>query len=99
MASPTIAVLVSFRSELDHDEVVRAMSERAPGFRALEGLEQKYYLKGEGAGEYGGLYLWRSQDDLVDYRMSDLAATISSAYRIAGAPEVQVFEILMPVRD
>jgi hypothetical protein len=33
------------------------MKERAPEFRALEGLEQKYYLERSEPGEYGGFYL------------------------------------------
>jgi heme-degrading monooxygenase HmoA len=96
---PTYAVLVRLRSELDRDEIVRIMHERAPEFRAWEGLEQKYYLEGPEPGEYGGFSLWRSRDDLVQYRSSELAATIAEAYGAVGAPSVEVFEIVMPLRD
>lgn len=48
--------------------------------------------------EYGGFYLWRSLDDVTEYRESELAATIAAAYRGAGAPTVDVFEIVMPLR-
>lgn len=98
MSQPTYAVLVRLESELDRDEIERIMKERAPEFRALEGLEQKYYLEGPGPGEYGGFYLWRSFDDVVEYRESELAATIAAAYQVVGAPSVEVFKVLMPLR-
>ena len=99
MARPTYAVLVRLETELDHDEIVRIMNERAPEFRALEGLEQKYYLQGQEPGRYGGFYLWRSLDDVVRYRESELAATIAAAYKGVGEPSVTVFQVVMPLRD
>ncbi len=100
MGKPTFVVLVKLGTELDEDELVRRMRERAPQFRALDGLEQKYYLKSMAEpGTYGGLYLWRSLEDVQEYRSSELAATIASAYETVGAPSVDVFEILMPLRD
>jgi heme-degrading monooxygenase HmoA len=99
MSGPTYAVLVRLKTDLDHDEIVRILNERAPEFRALEGLEQKYYLHDPSTGEYGGFYLWRSQEDVVAYRQSELAASIAAAYHVVGEPEVQVFQILMPLRS
>lgn len=99
MSHPTHAVQVRLRSSLSHDEIMKVINERAPEFRALEGLEQKYYLHDPETGEYGGFYVWRSIDDVVKYRESDLAASIAAAYQGVGAPEVTVFEILMPLRD
>ena len=85
-------------SKLSHDEIVEIMRQRAPEFRALDGLEQKYYLHNPATGEYGGFYVWRSLDDVVAYRESDLAASIAAAYQGVAAPEVTVFEIVMPLR-
>jgi heme-degrading monooxygenase HmoA len=99
LPQPTYAVLVRLRSELDRDEIERIMKERAPEFRALEGLVQKYYLEGPEPGEYGGFYLWRSLDDVVEYRESELAATIAAAYQGVGTPSVEVFKVVMPLRD
>ena len=99
MAHPSYAVLVRVRSELDRDEIERIMKERAPEFRALDGLVQKYYLEGPEPGEYGGFYLWRSLDDVVEHRESELAATIAAAYQGVGGPSVEVFKVVMPLRD
>jgi hypothetical protein len=99
MPTPTYAVQVSLQSELSHDEIVSIMQERAPEFRAIEGLEQKYYLYDRESGEYGGFYIWRSLDDVVHYRESELAASIAAAYQGIDTPKVTVFEILMPLRN
>ena len=98
MSNPTHAVHVRMHSKLSHDEIVAIMEQRAPEFRALEGLEQKYYLHDPATGEYGGFYVWRSADDVREYRESDLAASIATAYRGVAEPEVTVFEIVMPLR-
>lgn len=98
MANPTHAVHVRMKSNLSHDELMSIMHERAPEFRALEGLEQKYYVHNPETGEYGGFYVWRSLDDVMEYRASDLAASIGAAYQAVAAPEVTVYEIVMPLR-
>ena len=98
MSNPTHAVHVRMKSKLTHDEIVQIMNERAPEFRALEGLEQKYYLHDPATGEYGGFYVWRSLDDVVQYRESVLAASIAAAYQGVAAPEVSVYGIVMPLR-
>lgn len=98
MSEATYAVLVRLKTDLDPSEIERIMEERAPEFRALEGLEQKFYLEGSGPGEYGGFYLWRSLDDVAKYRESELAATIAQAYQGIGAPSVDVFRVVMPLR-
>ncbi len=90
MSDPTHAVHVRMHSKLSHDEIVAVMQERAPEFRALEGLEQKYYLHDPETGEYGGFYVWKSLDDVVAYRASDLAASIGAAYQGVAAPDVTV---------
>lgn len=100
MSTPTYGVLVRMKSELERDEIERIMKERAPEFRAIDGLIQKYYLADTGEpGVYGGFYLWRSLDDVQQYRSSELATTIAAAYRGVGAPDVNIFEIVMPLRD
>jgi len=100
MTTPTYAVHVRLESALDRDELVRRMQERAPQFRAIEGLIQKYYIADTSEpGVYGGFYLWRSLDDVAAYRASELAATIADAYECVGTPTVTVHEVLMPLRQ
>jgi hypothetical protein len=75
------------------------VNERAPEFRALAGLQQKYYLQDAASGEYAGLYLWKSPESLAEYRDSELRASIAKAYKTQGEPRVEVYKVLMPLRD
>ena len=99
MTQPARVLLVRLRSSLPRDEILRIMRERMPEFRALEGLQQKYYLEDPESGEYMGLYLWRSPADLAEFSESDLRASIAAAYGVEGAPRVEVYSVLAALRD
>ncbi len=76
-----IIQIVKFRSALSEAEIRQVMEERAPQFRALAGLLQKYYMRDNQTGEVGAVYIWDSEESLREYRQSDLARTIASAYK------------------
>ncbi len=99
MSHPALILLVRLRSSLPRDEVLRIMRERMPEFEAIEGLQQKYYLEDTGTGEFGGLYLWRSREDLAEYRASELRHTIAEAYGAEAEPRVEVYSVLAPLRE
>jgi len=98
MSTPEVLLLVRIRSSLPREEVLRIMEERMPEFRALEGLQQKYYLEDPETGDYGGLYLWRSSADMAAYAESELRASIAKAYGAVGEPRVEVYSVLTPLR-
>lgn len=93
-----IVQIVRFKSGLTHEQLMKIAEERAPQYRALKGLVQKYYLKCEGAGEYGAVYLWESEAALNEFRESELFRTIPAAYQAQGQPEVQTAELVMTLR-
>jgi len=99
MSHPALILLVRMKSRLPREELMRIARERAPQFRALEGLEQKYYVHDPATGEFGGVYLWKTPADAAEYRESRLRATIAEAYQGEGEPRVEVLEVLMPLRD
>ncbi len=99
MNEPVLMLLVRFRSALPPDEVRQVMEERAPEFRALQGLQQKYYLQDAVTGEYAGLYLWESQDAFNAYRDSELRATIAESYQAEGEPHIEVYRVLEALRE
>lgn len=99
MNAPKLALLVRFKSPLSLEEVMKVVEERAPEFRALEGLHQKYYLHDPASGEYAGFYLWESQDALQAYRNSELRTTIAKAYQAEGEPRVEVFQVVKTLRE
>jgi len=99
MNEPTFALLVRFKSKLDFDEIAKIVDERAPEFRALTGLRQKYYLQDQASGEVAGLYLWESKDAMVAYRESDLRTSIAEAYQAEGEPRLEVYRVFKTLRD
>ena len=90
---------VKLRSRLSEEEILRIAEERAPEFRAIEGLVQKYYVKRAGPGEFGGVYVWDSRESLMKFRDSALASSIAEAYQVAEPPEIEIAEVLFPLRD
>jgi heme-degrading monooxygenase HmoA len=94
-----MVLLVRLKSGLDPVAAMKAVEERAPEFRALEGLQQKYYVRDPKTGEYGGLYLWESEAAMDDYRKSELRKSIAQAYQAEGEPRVEVYEVIKVLRD
>jgi heme-degrading monooxygenase HmoA len=98
MNEPALALLVRFKSRLTFEEVMKVVEDRAPEFRALAGLQQKYYLHDEATGEVAGLYLWDSPEALTAYRESELRASIAQAYQAEGEPRVGVYRVVKTLR-
>lgn len=99
MTTPTTVFQVRFKAALPEAEVRRIIAERTEAVRALPGLLQKYDVRDDGTGEYGGLYLWDSPEALDAYRVSDLRAGIAAAHQTEGDPRVEVMTVLDKVRD
>ena len=98
MNEPALVLLVRFKSRLTFEEVMKVVENRAPEFRALAGLQQKYYLHDEATGEVAGLYLWDSPEALTAYRESELRASIAQAYQAEGEPRVGVYRVVKTLR-
>ena len=90
-------LLVKFHSGLSHEDVVRNLESRLPLFRAVPGLLQKYYAREPSTGDYVGVYLFESEQALVDYRNSDVARGIPGVYQVEGMPRVEILELLFPL--
>lgn len=99
MTKPVLALLVKFKSALPFDEVVKVMNDRIDEFRALKGLQQKYYLQDRATGEVCGFYLWESEKDFTAYRESDLRASIAAAYQATSEPQIQLMDVLEVLRS
>jgi heme-degrading monooxygenase HmoA len=90
--------VVKFKTVLSDAEVQRLFKERAPQYRGLSGLVQKYYVRENQTGAYGGIYLWDSAESLRAFRESDLARSIPEAYHVTGQPRAEVFEMILTLR-
>ena len=93
-----IVQFVQFETSLPGAEVLAVAEERLPQFRAIPSLVQKYYLKLDKPNHYGGFYIWDSPKALAEFRDSELAKTIPSAYKIVGRPDVGIHEMIFPLR-
>jgi hypothetical protein len=94
-----VVQIVRFKSGLPDEEVVKVYEARASRYRALIGLAQKYYLKFDGAGEHGAVYLWESAAALKAFQESELRRTIPVAYQVQGTPDIQTAELVMTLRS
>lgn len=92
------AQIVRFKSALTDAEVMARYRARAPQYKALAGLRQKYYLRFRETGEYGAVYIWESEADMRAFRESELARTISTAYEVQGLTDVVVADVAMTLR-
>ncbi len=99
MSHPALVVLVRFKSSLSLEEVTVVAESRIDEFRALAGLQQKYYVQDAATGEYAGLYLWRSPEEFAAFRDSELRASIAEAYQVQGEPRIEVYRCLKALRD
>lgn len=99
MTKPSLILLVKFKSSLSLEEVEKVVDSRIEEFRALKGLQQKYYLQEPATQEYAGLYLWESKEDFEAYRDSELRGTIAKAYQTEGEPRIESFRVLKPLRE
>jgi len=99
MNNPSLVLLVRLKSSLSLDEVKRVAEERAPEFRALAGLQQKYYLQDVNTGEIAGIYIWESNESLETYLNSELKTSIAKAYKAEGEPRVEVYSVLKTLRE
>lgn len=93
-----IVQIVRFESRLKDKDVLATYEARAPRYRALPGLLQKYYLRFPETGEHGAVYLWESESALKAFRDSELARTIPDAYAVRGEPEIRIAELVMTLR-
>ena len=91
--------IIRFQSTLSREEVFKVAEERKPRFLEVPGLLEKYYVVLKEPDHYGGIYVWEDADSLAAYDRSDLAASIPEAYKVVGKPEVEILDVLMPLRD
>jgi heme-degrading monooxygenase HmoA len=90
--------VVKLKSGLSDQDARQVAEERAPLFRAVPGLVQKYYLREPSTGDFSGIYLWESQEAMQNYFKSDLRRTIAEAYQVQGQPRVETSELLFSLR-
>ena len=64
--------------ELGHDQYESVCNELAPMFAGLPGLISKHWLTNPETNTYGGVYVWESEQALLDYKESDIFKSIGA---------------------
>ena len=90
-----IVQLVRYRSDLGFDEVQERFEARAGRYREVPGLLQKYYVHYREADEYGGVYIWESEEALQEWRNTNLAGTLAETYKVTDGPTSEVAEVML----
>ena len=96
--SAKVVILVRFRSRLSAHEIKHRYPARMSEFRAVPGLIQKYYIYDESVNEWGGIYVWDSEESAQAYLESDLRKTIAATYEVEGRPRVERLEVFDVLR-
>ena len=91
--------IIRLKSNLPEEELIKRAKERESSFKALPGLQQKYYVRLEEKGQYAGIYVWDSKESMLSFRQTELAASIPEAYEIIEPPKVESLDMLFKLRD
>jgi heme-degrading monooxygenase HmoA len=83
------ATIIRFAAprDVDWEELRQSAIRRAfEVFRHVPGLRAKAFVLSPGKGEFGGNYVWETQDDAQAYLRSDLFRALARAF---GEPRVE----------
>lgn len=86
-------LFVRIKSDLEREEFERRLLERRPRFQDVPGLRQKVYGRDASSGDVCGIYFFDSDDALAEFRSSELARTIPTAYEAVDVRR-EVYEVL-----
>ena len=89
-------LFVRVKSGLDPEELERRLIERRSSFLEVPGLIQKIYGRDNSTGDYCGMYFFEDHNALANFRETELARTIPSAYE-AKEVRPEVYEVLYPL--
>lgn len=94
-----ILQFVKLKSNLPEEVLLSKAKEREPEFKKIPGLLQKYYVKIDETGSYGGIYIWDTPESLRAFKDSDLAKSIPQAYEVVEAPNIEIMNIMFQLRN
>ncbi|NPD88743.1 MAG: hypothetical protein HGN29_08455 [Asgard group archaeon] len=90
-------LMMLFRSKKSFDEMIKLSETREDLYKKVPGLLQIVYMKDERTNQAGGILFFDNEDDLNNYRVSDLAKSIPEFYHLIQPPELQIFDLIKQV--
>lgn len=85
-----------FTTRLPDAEVRRLMEERAPHYREVPGLIQKYYGRDPETGAYCGCYVFETEEARQAFRESELARSMPDTYEVVDR-RVEGYDVIFPL--
>lgn len=89
-------LFVRAKSSLDPAELDDRLLERRPRFLDVPGLVQKIYGRDESTGDVCGIYFFEDKNALAEFRETELAKTIPTAYEVEEI-RMEAYEMLYPL--
>ena len=89
-------LFVRAKSNLDPADLENRLIERRPRFLNVPGLVQKVYGHDESTGDVCGIYFFEDNNALAEFRETELAKTIPTAYEVEEI-RMETFEMLYPL--
>jgi hypothetical protein len=89
---------VRFTTRFSHEEVRHLFEERAPRYREVPGLLQKYYGYEPSSGAFCGCYIFDSEESRQAFRQSELARSIPDVYEVEET-RVEGYEVFFPLYE
>ena len=87
-------LIINFNlNELSREQYEGVCDELASAFAAVPGLISKTWLANEETNTYGGVYLWKDKQAMLDYQASELYAGIGANPALANITATD-FEVL-----
>lgn len=94
-----IAASILFKLPLTTNwaEIRQIARNRAESFyQGLDGLSTKAFVLNEQTGEYGGLYIWESREQLDNFVNSE---TFKKSRELFGVPDIKIFDLLAHIEN
>ena len=88
---------VRAKSDLEPAELENRLLERRPRFLEVPGLVQKIYGRDGSTGDVCGIYFFEDEKALANFRETELAKTIPTAYEVSEI-RVETYDVLYPLR-
>ena len=90
-----IIELVRFASRLTADEVLERFEDGSGKYRQVPGLLQKYYIHSPATDEYGGVYVWDTEDSLQAWRETYPLSTLAGTYQVRDEAHRELLDVMV----
>ncbi len=83
-----------FRSNLSYDDVMKLAESRENQYKDVKGLTQIVYMKDERIDQYGSILFFDTDENLNNFRTSELSRSLKEVYNLVGLPEIRIFDVI-----